>query len=556
MKASRNPWSRLAAIAASVLLTVGLAACASSATSPESASPAAKIHVPIILPGAAQPPGGKPVSNLTWAVSSNPVSMDPAYAYDYVSTPIVAQMCEGLLQFNEATGQLEPALATSWSEVNPTTYVYNIRHGVTFWNGTPLTAADVQFSLERYASPTVAAYASSYYEDLKSIDITGSYQVTVHLTKPFAQWKYVPALISAGAIISKAYALKEGKNLGTPSGGIMCTGPFKFVSWTNNQSVVLVRNDNWWNKAHLPKVQKITFVVVPDEETLIAGLNNGSIDGTLYQFDGREASQLSGPVRLFEDPSSNYFALYFNTQRKPWNDPRVRQAFAYAIDYAGIRDAVYNNLGQTIDSVVPPVLWTFDKPAFEKAYAALPNYTTTNLAKARRLIAEAGAKGASGTLMIQSASTDSDTALIILQAANELGIKLSVSQVPFAQKTAIEYNDGAKSYDLDLLAWLSDTPEPLGILNPEFNSVNVSSDVSAYSNPQVNEYLNDAESATSPDAEAQYIIKAQAIIMQQVPEVPYLASDSLVPINKSLTGFTSSFFSYWNDWAAYLSGTK
>ena len=463
-------------------------------------------------------------------------------------------MCESLLTFNEATGQLETDLATSWKEVNPTTYVYNIRSGVKFWDGHSLTAQDVQYSLERYQSPKVAAYASAYYNFVKSIDVTGPLQVTVHLTKPDAQWKYAPALTSAGAIIEEAYAKAHPKDLGTAQGGIMCTGPFMFSSWTHNQSVVLKRNPNWWNRAHLPKVKQITFQVIPDESTLISALNSGAVDGTLYQFDGREAQELSGPVNLYANPSSNYYAIYFNTGRAPWNNRLVRQALAYAVDYQGIVQSAYFGLGQQIKSPVPPVLWSFDRSAFQRAYNALPNYSP-NLSKAKKLMKESGVSNASGTLMVAT-PTDQHVALIVQQAAAEIGIKLSVRVVPFNQKTAIEYNNGPKSYDLSLESWLSDTPEPLGILYPEFDSANVSSDIAAYKNAQVDQWLNDAKTASSPSIEAHYIILAQAQIMKDVPVIPYIAADSLVPINKRLTGFTPSFFSYWSDFAAQLSGVS
>lgn len=539
------------------LLAVLVAGCGSSGST---SKPTSKLHVTVLPVGTGngdnmglEAKGGGQVANVNWAITGDIVKFDPAYAYDYNTTPVVAQSCEGLLQYNEATGALLPALATSWSEPNPTTYVYNIRQGVHFWNGTELTPADVVFSYRRMAAKSTAAYASFYYLNVKSIDQTGPWQVTVKLIHPDTQWKYVPAQVASGAVMSKAYALAHAKSLGEPGTAVMCTGPFKFVQWVRGQDIVLRRFNGYWNKAEIPKVAQITFKVITDPTTLIEALNSGAVDGTLYGLDGREAQELSGPINLITSPSDTYFALYFNTARKPWNNPAVREAFALALDRPGIDDSVYNGFGVDTKSPVPPVLWTYEKSEFSAAYNALPSYSA-NLAEAKKLIASAGAKGTSATLMLSTA-TDQRVALFVQQAATELGINLSLRQLDYAQKTAIEYNDGPKNFDLDLLAATSDNPDPLNQLFLAYNSANVETDVSAYKNPLVDKYLDEAQSSSTQATEAGLTIKAQALIMKDLPMIPYIAADSLVPLNKRLTGFVPTFFSYWTPWAAQLSGT-
>jgi peptide/nickel transport system substrate-binding protein len=538
-----------------------LVGSASSSLASSSASSPGKLSVPVLKVGNGQTanmsleaPGGKQVASVTWALGGDIVKFDPAFAYDYNSTPVVSQGCEGLLRYDNANGALLPNLASSWKSPNPLTYIYQVRSGVHFWDGTLMTPQDVIFSMKRIMDPKVGAYGSFYYANVKSISLTGPSQITVKLKKSDTQWKYVPAMSTMGAVMSKAYALKHPKDLGQPGVGVMCTGPFKFVSWERGQQIVMQRFDGYWRKAGLPKIEKLTFKIIPDAETLVAALNSGAVDGTLYGFDGRMAQGLNGPVNLITSPSDTYVSLNFNTKRKPWNDVRVRQAFAYALDRTGIISSVYNGLGVDAKSPVPPILWTYSHDAFAKAYAALPAYAT-DLDKAKALIAAAGAKGAKATLLM-STPTDARVALFVQQAASELGITLTLRNLPFAQKTAIEYSSGKKDFDLDLVAGSSDTPDPLNNLFLAYNSNNVATDLTGYKNAAVDAALIAAQSAPNAAVEAAQTIKAQALIMRDVPMIPYIAADSLVPLNKRLTGFIPTFFSYWTPWAADISGTR
>jgi peptide/nickel transport system substrate-binding protein len=495
---------------------------------------------------------GKPIGNINFAIGGDIVKFDPAFAYDYQTTPVVSQACEGLLRFTPK-GRLLPNLASSWKQVNATTFVYNIRKNVKFQDGSPLTAEDVRFSLNRYKDPKVGAYAGSYYTRVKSIAVTGPSQVTIRLTGPYSQWQYVPAMTAAAAIVSKPFVQAHPKDLGQPGVGIVCTGPFKFASWQRGQNVVLKRFDDYWNKNRMPKVAQVTFKVVEDESTLIAGLNTGAIDGTVYALDGRMAKGISGPVRIWRSPSSLVAGLLFNTQRKPWSDARVRRAFAMALDIPGIIRAAYNGYGRATKSPAPPIMFTYAKQKYERAYRALPAYKH-DIAAAQALIKAAGADGASGTLMI-STPTDKLVGVIVQQTAVQIGIKLTLQTVPFAKKTAIEYSPGARKYDLDLFSALGDTSDPIGFLYIQFASAAPISNVSQYKNALVDKNLNASWNAPTPAAGVTALTKAQSVIVRDAPWIPFIAADSLVPLNKRLTGWQPSTFSYWGSWAADLSGT-
>ena len=120
----------------------------------------------------------------------------------------------------------------------------------------------------------------------------------------------------------------------------------------------------------------------------------------------------------------------------------------------------------------------------------------------------------------------------------------------------MESSDGPKDFDLDLVVARSDTPDPLNMLLRAFNPANAVSDVTMYGNTAVTRSLLAAQSSTNATDEAANVIKAQAQIMQDVPVLPYVAPDTIVPLNKRLTGFVPTFFTYWTPWAADLSGTR
>ena len=556
---------RIVSLAVVVSLTSAaalLAACSSGSSSVSSSSGSASVgtgsdfKVPVINVAAGDkgPDGGMELDQVTWALPGDIQKIDPAVAYDFSTAPVLAQGCEGLLRFSGA-GELIPNLATDWKAVDPTTYVYTIREGVTFWDGSPLTADDVAFSLNRILDPATGAYASAYYANVDAITVTGPSEVTVKLKTSDTQWKYVPAMGATGSITSKAFVEANKDTLGDPETLNMCTGPFKFDSWTKDQQIVMSRNDNYWNKERLPKVKKLVFKIIPDEATQIAALNAGEIDGgPLYTFDGRTAASLDGPLNLYSSDWAAYNALYFNTTKAPWNDARVRQAMAMALDRAGVASSVYNGQGVTIKSPIPPVMWTYEKDAYQKAYDALPAYEV-DIEKAKQLVADAGATGATSTLMVD-AGTNDKTALFVQQAAQQIGLDIKIFKVPFAQKTSLEYADGPKEYDMTLLTWVADTPDPLSNILLEYNSANTVTNIASYRNPDVDKYLAAAAVATTDADEASNVTAAQAQIMADVPMVPVIAPNTVVPVNSRIAGFRPSTFSYWDSWAADISGTR
>ena len=194
--------------------------------------------------------------SVTWAVYRDVNSLDPIYAFDYPENTADSLMCESLLR-QAPDGSLQPGLA-SVASPSPTTMVFTLRPGVKFWDGHPVTPADVVYSLDRNTDPKLGGFYSLVFNRVKSIAATGSSQVTITLKQP-DYWLQGELASMPGIIIEKSFAEKQGKNYGTPAGSIMCTGAYMFKSWNPGVGVIAVRNPHYWNPSVHPLVDQITI---------------------------------------------------------------------------------------------------------------------------------------------------------------------------------------------------------------------------------------------------------------------------------------------------------
>src|SRR5947207_3795347 len=213
---------------AALALLLGLPACGrslSSATSSSSASGSAASAPGALSPTAGlvttTPPGTKQVASVTWAVYRDVNSLDPAFAFDYPENTAISLMCESLLR-QQPDGSLQPGLATL-SNPSPTQLVFDLKSGAKFWDGHPVTPADVVYSLDRNTDAKLGGFYGLVFSRVQSIQATGPSQVIVTLKQP-DYWLPGELASMPGIIIEKSFAQKQGKNYGTPAGGIMCTG--------------------------------------------------------------------------------------------------------------------------------------------------------------------------------------------------------------------------------------------------------------------------------------------------------------------------------------------
>ena len=521
------------------------AACGRSAnSSPGSVSPV-KGLVSIT------PAGAKPVPSVVWAINRDVISLDPVYDAGYPEYTADSLMCEPLLR-QAPDGSIKPGLATV-ANPSPTTMVFTLRPGVRFWDGHPVTPADVVYSLDRQTSPKLGGYSEADFSRVASITAAGQSQVTIKL-KQADYWLEGELSSIPGIVIEKSFAEKEGKNYGTPGGSIMCTGAYMFKSWAPGVGVVAVRNPHYWNPAVHPLIGQITIKGVPDIATLTAGLETGAIQGAYLnnQVSTRTQLEHSGRVRVYLGPGWTTDAFAVTSLKGVLGSLKVRQALSLALDRRAIIDSVYDGAALMPRWLSNPGTFGYGKPVFARAYASSP-VLAQNIAEARKLARQAGATGKTLTIgtTSQLAVIASDTGAW-QAAAQAIGLKVVLKSVPAQNYINFLYSHQARA-GIDGLPIVDygDYADPAALLSQVVLPGAVQN-LDGFNDPAITAALEQARSTADPDQRAALMAKAEKLTMQQLPMIPDVAPDTVLVLGKGLTGAVSSSAYLYSPWANSL----
>src|SRR5215813_6463430 len=381
---------RRMALVAVAALCMGVPACGRSVSSTQGQGQGSGIVSPTKGLVATTPAGNKAVPSVVWAVYRDVNSLDPIFAFDYPENTADSLMCESLL-LQAPGGALKPGLATV-STPSPTTMVFTLRPGAKFWDGQPVTPADVVYSLDRNTDPKLAGFYGPVFSRVSSIAATGSDQVTITLKQP-DYWLEGELASMPGIIIEKSFAQQQGKNYGTPAGKIMCTGAYMFKSWNPGVGVIAVANPHYWNSSVKPLVDKITIKGAPDISSFTSGMLTGAIQGS-YNFALSTLDQLknSSTVKVYQGPGWSTDAFIVSSFKGALGDLRVRRALSLALDRQGIISSVYKGAALMPRWLANPGTFGYGKSVFAAAYDSSP-VMNQNLAEAKKLVQQAGASG-------------------------------------------------------------------------------------------------------------------------------------------------------------------
>ncbi len=470
---------------------IALAACGSSNSSSGSGSAAG---------GTA---GADSAAFQTFTVAA-PGSRTNLYVGDQEGTVnhwIAALVQEGLV-WPSGNGTYKPALATSWSEPNPTTYVFNLRKNAKFSDGAPLTAADVVYSIQFAESPKYSPQTSYYLQDVKNVAQTGPYQVTVKLTAP--ENGFLGSLSTAGGlwVSSESYLKAHLSDIGTATGLILGTGPYKVTKFVPDEGVWLTRVSTWWGG--VPKIKNIVVTFYNDDNAEYLAAKSGAVDLALWIMPTQEPewNTLSG-FYVTNATQNSYVGLVFNPKVAPFSDIHVRQAIADAFDkQTFVQDVLKGGDSQVASAITAPV-------SLESAYsqaqaaallAALPQ-PEQSLAAAKQQLSESKyPHGFTTTLDWPNNGPQLGLAAQVLTSdLAKIGITLKVTEVPIAQwlgsfsNTKVGLNF---MWDQVATGDMSEYIEALlGPGNPSY-----------YTNAQITALLNEENTQTNPQVRAQEII--------------------------------------------------
>jgi len=497
--------------------------------------------------------GTKTVPSMVWAVYRDVNSLDPIFAFDYPENTADSLMCESLLR-QAPDGSLQPGLATV-SNPSPTTMVFTLRPGVKFWDGHPVTPADVVYSLDRNTDPKLGGFYGLVFNRVKSIAATGSNQVTITLKQP-DYWLEGELSSMPGIIIEKAFAQKQGKNYGTPAGSIMCTGAYMFKSWNPGVGVIAVRNPHYWNPSVHPLVDQITIKGVPDVSSFTSGMLTGAIQGS-YNFALSTLNQLksSSAVKVWQGPGWSTDAFIVSSFKGVLGSLKVRQALSLALNRQAIINSVYRGAALMPRWLSNPGTFGYGKSVFTAAYDSSP-VLNQNLAEAKKLVQQAGAAGKTFTIGTSSQLANISAVTGDYQAAAQaIGLKVVLKSVS-AQNYINFFIDPKARAGIDgfLTVNYGDYADPAALL-ATLVLPGGSQNYTNFNNPQITAALEQARSTANLNKRAALVAKAEKLTMQQLPWIPNVQPTSLLLLGKGLTGAVASFAYMFAPWADSLGGS-
>ncbi|WP_158647257.1 ABC transporter substrate-binding protein [Actinoplanes sp. ATCC 53533] len=498
----------------------------------------------------------KDVDAVTWSGDYRPLlSLDPVKVPDYPEETAIPNICEPLIRV-APDYSLSPGLAASYTFTNPTTLVLKLRQAVKFSDGAPMTSADVAFSLNRNRDPNVASGYGFAFAKVKSIAATDPSTVTITFTQPSPTFPNTLATL-AGAVVRKSFAEAKGAAFGSPDTGVVCTGPFKFTSYDGSTRLVLTRNDDYWDTARKARAKTFTFVYATDNSALVNGLMSGQIQGA-FNLPSNLLDQLgsapSGKVYLGGEGSTPVnLDLLMAKDTGPGADPRVRQALSLVIDRPAIAKTIFKGASDPLYKVVGPGLWGYERDTFRAAYQSMVRQPDVPAAKA--LVEQANAGGATLTLGYPSGNPQLvQVATVLQQEAAQIGFTLKLVGVPNQQYGSLFTDPAArKPFDLFLTLNYVELPEP-ALMDQLFGGTGGGTNFSGYTNPAVDQALDQANQASDPAARARFVLEAEAQLAKDLPSIPIVQPRAIVFQNNQLTGAPLTFAYMTSPWAAAIGG--
>ncbi|MHB8928098.1 MAG: ABC transporter substrate-binding protein [Bacillota bacterium] len=331
----------------------------------------------------------KPAKNgkktLVYSRGSDAVSLDPAIPDDGESFKPIIQIYDGLIKYKPGTTDIRPGLADKWeTSKDGLVYTFYLKKGVKFHDGTPFNAEAVKFSIDRQlpgkATPDMA-YASFTFGLVKQVDVVDPYTVKVTLTQPYTPFLANLAMGLSAPIVSPTAVKKYGKDWGVKYA--VGTGPFILDKWDHGtQTIYLKKNPTYWDGA--PLLDQVIIKVTADNTVRANELIAGGVD----MIDGiapADVARLQGDknVKFLSGAGMNVSYMAFRTDRPPFNNPKIREAFTHAVNLDAIVKTLYKGTATRANAVMPPGFFGYAKDV--KPY-------TYDVDLAVKLLREAGFK--------------------------------------------------------------------------------------------------------------------------------------------------------------------
>ena len=378
---------------------------------------------------------------LTIALASEIGGLDPVISVDRYGGNVYLNIYETLMRVDEK-GEIVPNLCTSFEQPDEKTYVFHLPEGVKFHNGEELRASDVAFSLKRGIGTKMDYLVGSIDPD--SFTTPDDYTVQFSLKSPSGAFLANLTTPQTGILSEKAVT-EAGDQYGLHPIG---SGPYKFVSWTKGVSAIVERFEGYHGTA--PYYDELVFKTLPEDTTRTIELESHGVDvATAIAPVDIPRIEESDEFKLITSPTRGLKWLSFNTQKEPWNNEKVRQAIALALDTESITKAVKLGYAETATSMLSPNVMYFNPDIPVNEY---------NVEKAKALLAEAGyPDGLNTTLLVDERTEMQNAGTIIKEMLAQINVNVDIEVLEWAAFLNKLF-DG--DMNIFLQSWNCSTPDP------------------------------------------------------------------------------------------------
>ena len=465
---------------------------------------------------------------LTIGRGNEPQSIDPQFSRTGPNQMTALHMFDRLTTTDKNV-RVRPALAESWESVDPNTWIVHLREGVKFHDGSPLTAEDVVYSLERAPNvPNSPASFGGSVADIESMEIIDDH--TIRFTSKTPSPLFVQNI---GTVYIVSKAATEGKSNEDFNSGAAAigTGPYKFVSWEPGDKLVLERNDDYWGDK--PAYEKVTMRFLSNDAARVAALLSGAVDLIdLVPPADLPSLRANSDITVYDTPTVRLIYLALNQQddapyitdldgkplaENPFKDARVRKAVSLMIDRQAIIDRLLYGAGEAASQIVPEGVFGFNPDI------AVPQ---VDIDQAKALLAEAGYPDGFGITIHSSNdrfSQDAELAQVLGQFLARGGLKVNgVETLPYS---VYSKDAGKNAYGAFVFSYGNSTGESSRGLLSALHTYDKEANLGTlnrfrYSNPAFDKAVEDAAQIFNDDEREAALQKAAAIAAEDTAVVP------------------------------------
>lgn len=490
---------------------------------------------------------------ITYNLGTDPETLDPAMGTGMPEATVQSALFEGLVRYNDKK-EITPGIAESWT-VSPDGKTYTFKLRDSKWsNGDPLTAKDFEYAWKRLLDPQLGAeYAYQMYyvknaeeynkgkakvEDV-AIKALDDKTLQVELKAP------TPYFVSLGAFANffpvNKKVVEASKDWYVKPATCVSDGPFKLDTWQRTQKLVMVKNPNYWDAAHV-KLDKLTVTMIEDNNTALTMFDTDQID-VAEQAPVKEITRLMAENKVTILPEISTYYYDFNCQKKPFNDVRVRKALTLAVDRKAIVEKV-TQAGQKPAHAFTPFGLPDVTP--DKDFRQVGgDYFKDDIAEAKKLLAEAGYPDGKGFPATQLIYNTNDLHQKVAEAIQQMWSKnLGVNVTLANQEWKVFIRNRTNgNFDIARAGWLPDYFDPMTFM--DIHVTGGGNNDAHWSNTAYDKLIKDAKATGDENIRMKNMHDAEKILMDEMPIAPiffYVNDNMYKPSVKGV--FVPAFGSY------------